>query len=671
MYYGVSYYPEHKNEEELRHDIKLLKESGINTVRMGEFAWCRFEPRDGEFQFDWLDQVVLELSEAGIQSIICTPTACPPAWMLAKHEDLVYIDNRGVKRPFGGRRHYCYNHEAYRIYSQRIARKLGEHYGANPNVIGFQIDNEPAQEVTGRCCCNTCKDKFRNWLREKYGTLEEFNERIGGIFWSSEYTDFNQVCPPINTIEVGGINEINAFYENPTIRIEFERFSSESQIEYQNIQVFELKNHTNLPITTNATGLATNSINNYESTKELSNYAFDYYPSLREAVVDSFPYSFARGIKQGKPFWILEFMSGGGHRLSGSGRLQPNVGALKQAVLQSFAHGAEMMLHFQFRTFPFGAEQLNYAIVDIDGIPRRRYFEMRETAKLLNELKPLENAKFRNEVAVCVDYDVHWSLRIKPVNDPVFRYLNYCGDLYHTLAKSGLNADVISYDQDFSSYKFIVLPTAFILAENMRQKLKDYVANGGTVLATFLSSVKNKDNTGYKESLPAGLTDLFGVTVEEVEPVFDINKTNLRLKLEDQELIVQDVMWSELLSGRAKMIGTYCEDYKDGCGVISENLYGQGRAYYLGTALDQTAMSQLFTYITNKCNILPNAIRSDKKLEVVKRYLDGKEVYFLFNFEGSEIAVSGLKGFIDYLTGESIPDEIMIEKNGTLIVIQK
>ncbi|HEY8499792.1 MAG TPA: beta-galactosidase, partial [Clostridia bacterium] len=148
MKYGVSYYPEQKKKEEIKRDIELMIESGINTVRMGEFAWCRFEPEEGVFCFDWLDDVVEELGMAGIDSIICTPTACPPAWLVEKHPDILYVDNRNVIRPFGGRRDCCYNNPVYRKYSRIIAEVIGKHYGNNPYVYAFQIDNELAQEGT-------------------------------------------------------------------------------------------------------------------------------------------------------------------------------------------------------------------------------------------------------------------------------------------------------------------------------------------------------------------------------------------------------------------------------------------------------------------------------------------------------------------------------------------
>ena len=668
MQYGVSYYPEYKSPEELEHDIKLLIASNINTVRMGEFAWCRMEPREGEYQFDWLEDVVERLGEAGIRSIICTPTACPPSWLVYRYPEVLYVDNRGEKRPFGGRRFYCYSNPTYREYSRKIAKEIGERFGRNPYVSGFQIDNEPAQEASGRCHCPVCQKKFSGWLKEKYQTIEEYNRRSGNIFWGQEYENFEQIKPPVNTIEVSAHQSLPVYFENPTLRLEFERFSSDSQIEYQNIQADILHAYSDYPVTTNGTGLATNSINYYESTKNLDCYGFDYYPGLRDAAVDSFPYAFARGVKEGAPFWVMEFMSGGGHRFGGSGRVQPNPGALKQAVLQSFAHGADMMLHFQFRTFPFGAEQLNYAIVDMDGIPRRRYYEMQDTAKLLRQLEPLEKAEFANRAAICVDYDTNWALRIKPVNDPEFKYLDYAGRLYRLLGEQGYNADVIGYDGDFSQYKLLVLPAAFITTKGMQQKLRQYVKDGGVLLATFLTSVKNEDNVGYTESLPAGLTDVFGTVVEEVEPVFKSNHAAVRLNLGKVQAISQDGMWCDLLSGTAKSIGTYWEGYKKDAMVVGENEFGKGKAYYLGTDLENEVLKVLFEHLCQDVQIQKNPIQSRPKVEVVHRVLDGDDYYYVFNFTAQDTEVDVEVPVYDYLNLCTYEKKIPLEQNGFAVV---
>ncbi|MCR1843334.1 beta-galactosidase [Murimonas intestini] len=668
MYYGAAYYPEHKTAEELEHDMILLIESGINTVRMGEFAWCRMEPREGEYQFDWLEAAVERLGKAGIRSIICTPTACPPAWLVYKHPEVVYVDNRGLERPFGGRRFYCYNNPVYREYSRKITEEIGRRFGKNPYVCGFQIDNEPAQEASGRCHCPVCQAKFSEWLKDKYKTIEEYNRRSGNIFWGQDYDSFDQIRMPVNTIEVSAEQKMPVYFENPTLRLEYERFCSESQIEYQDIQSDVLHGYTEYPVTTNGTGLATNSIDYYKSTRKLDCYGFDYYPGLRDAAVDSFPYAFARGVKDGAPFWVMEFMSGGGHRFGGSGRVQPNPGALKQAVLQSFAHGAEMMLHFQFRTFPFGAEQLNYAIVDMDGVPRRRYYEMQETARLLKELEPLENAGFANEIAICVDYDTHWALRIKPVNDPDFKYLDYAGKMYHVLEDNGYNSDVISYDADFSKYKFLIVPSAFVASREFQQKLRRFTEEGGILLGTFLTSAKNEDNVGYTDSLPAGLTDVFGAVVEEVEPVFKDNHTNVRLDLDGSEAVSTDGMWSDILGGSARAIGTYTQDYKTDSMVISENTYGKGTAVYMGTDLEKEAMGELFQYLCRRAGISKNPVKAEEKIEVVRRVLNGENYYYVFNFTAKEAEVSVETPVYDYLKKCRYEEKAVLERNGFAVL---
>ncbi|MCI9141942.1 MAG: beta-galactosidase, partial [Lachnospiraceae bacterium] len=355
----------------------------------------------------------------------------------------------------------------------------------------------------------------------------------------------------------------------------------------------------------------------------------------------------------------------------------------KQAVVQSMAHGGEMMLHFQFRTYPFGAEQLNYAIVDMDGVPRRRYREMQETAALLKKLEPLENTAFPREAAVCFDYDSHWALRIKPVNDPAFHYVDYCGKLYHYLENIGVTADVTSLKADWSSYRVVILPAAIILSFEEQEKVKRFVEQGGTVIATFLTSVKNKDNVGYTESLPAGLTEVFGSVVEEVEPVFDGNHTKLRLCMESYEALCHmeetednvlestDGMWSELLGGVSETLGSYLEDYKEGAKVVSAFTCGKGRAYYVGTDLEPEAYRIFLKGIMKEAGVHRSPVEREAGVDLVTRFGEDKEYLFLFNFTARETEVVLPAGFQDYLTGEKLGTKCRIARNGILIAAGK
>ena len=669
MYYGASYYPEHKTKEELKHDIELLSQSGINTVRMGEFSWCRMEPEPGKYDFKWLLETVEELGKAGIRTVICTPTACPPAHLVSAHPEILYVDNRGITRPFGGRRHYCYNNPVYREASATVTRELAKVFGKHKDVLGFQIDNEPAQEGTGRCHCPVCQAKFQNWLQEKYGDISELNRHWGTIFWSMEYQNFKQIFPPVNTIEKGAAQTIGSYYENPGLRLDFERFCSESQIEYQNIQADILKEYSDKYVTTNATGLATNSIDYYKSFASLTQYAFDYYPNLRSGEINAFPYAFARGIKEDTPFWVLEFVSGGGHKLNGGGRMQSPPGALKQSVVHAMANGAQMLLHFQFRSFPFGAEQLNYAIVDTDGVPRRRYREMQETAELLGKLKEAELAEFRNEVAVCFDYEALWALKMKPANSEYHDYIPYETRFFNLLARNGIGADVVSFESDLSKYKMVIVPTAFVMSRKIQQKLTDYCKNGGTLLATFLTSVKDEYNTGYTDTLPAGLTEVFGVTVEEVDPVYGENHTKLCLKLDDgKEYIVQDGIWSELLGGAARTVAAYTEDYKKGSKVIGSHAYGRGKAVYLGTDLPDEAMQELLKQLTKDAGIDRIPFEIPQGIQAVRRFLDENEIYYLFNFTGKPASMELPEGMENLVTGEVMGRTVTFDRNGFAVL---
>lgn len=143
-----------------------------------------------------------------------------------------------------------------------------------------------------------------------------------------------------------------------------------------------------------------------------------------------------------------------------------------------------MMLHFQFRTFPYGAEQLNYAIVDMDGVPRRRYYEMQDTAAVLKKLEPYEKAVMKNEAAIIMDYDAYWALKIKPVNES-FQYISFCGQFYRTLNRLGVGADVVSLDADWSGYKVLFLPAMFILRKEYRDKMKEYGPAGRNPFCYF------------------------------------------------------------------------------------------------------------------------------------------------------------------------------------------
>lgn len=671
MKYGVAYYPEHRTAEEIERDIELMAAAGLNVVRMGEFAWSRMEPAAGQYDFTWLDRAIEALGRAGISTIICTPTAAPPAWLVEQHPEILYMDNRGVIRPFGARRHYCYNSPVYREYSKRVAEKLARHYGPNPYVLAFHIDNELAQETTGRCQCSVCRWKFQEWLCNKYGTIEELNDKWGTIFWSQEYDRFSQMRPPQRSTELGAEQPNEMYYDNPSLRLDFERFSSQSIIEFQNCQVHVISSLTDKLVTSNATGLGTSSINYHEAFENLDRYSLDLYPNFRGNEMDhpAFSYSFARGVKPGLPFWIVEFGCGGGHGLWGKqGTLQPYPGAMKQAVVHAFASGAELLTHFQWATFRFGAEQLDGAVVDADGVPRRRYREIADTAAELRRLKPfLEHSTLENDAAICWDYDVLWALKIKPINRG-FDYMTYCNRLYTLLTSLGLGVDVLRFGDDISRYNLVVLPTPFLMNDGSKSTLRDYVYNGGTVISTFLTAVKDSYNVVPGEVLPSGLTDLFGIHVTEYEPVFSGTEASIVLDTAIKNKGTNQ-LWTEVIeSCGADIIGRYESTFRRGEAVISRNRYGAGHAYYLGTDLDDKTLLAFLETVISRVSLRRAPVQGPRGVEVLTRYHQDDPMYFIFNFTMQPVTIEIGSERINMLTGDVISGQQTIGEKSYLVI---
>lgn len=662
--YGYSFYPEHCfTWNEIERDIQLIKDSGANVVRMGEFCWDKLEPDEGVYDFEWLEKVIDTLGENGISTVLCTPTACPPIWLMNKYPDMRYVDNRGIKRPFGSRNHFCYNNADYRRLAAAIAEKLSEKFGSNPYVTGFQIGNEFAQEGTGRCHCDTCLGKFRDYLKDRYKTIDKLNKSWGTFFWSQTYRCFDEIEFPVSDDESSAQIHIRAFKDNPSLRLVFQRFCSDSMTDCLKNIYDALKLHSDKPVTTNSTGFGTNSVDYFDFYKDMDVYGLDSYPPLWRHTPSWLPldYSFARALKQ-KNFWVLEFSIGGGHANQENGRPQPVPGAIELFSMYSFASGAQLLTHFQLKTFRFGAEQLNYSLLDQDSVPRRKYFEFQRTAAAVKKYEPLLTGTHITpaDIAIVINYETLWAFRIKPAGS--HRYMDYVTQLLSLLNAGGYTADVVGTEADLSQYKFVIVPSMFVTGEDFKEKISQYVNNGGYVLATFLTAVKDRNNVAFADSLPAGLSDVFGVAVSEVEPVTEETVNNVCISLDKDVFMCKNRYWlDELEPHDAQSLAVLTGGYRKNKCVLSKNIYGKGRAYYLATGLCEDTMKKLLMHIADKSGArrlpfeLPQGVEA-----VVRSYGDGRRIYGLFNFSAENKILYPGEGYMDYDSGK-ISDEVVLE----------
>ena len=647
MYYGADYYPEHWPEERWHLDAKLMEEAGINVTRLAEFAWSKLEPEEGRFDFLWLDKVIDILSKHNIKVVLGTPTASPPMWLVKKYPKILPVDQDGHIMGPGGRRHYCYNSPEYRELTRKIVTAMTEHYKDNLNVIGWQIDNELGCHESNRCYCDNCLAKFREWLKNKYGTLENLNNSWGTVFWSQTYNSWDEVILPRRTVGA----------HNPSLLLDFCRFVSDSTIDYQNFQLEILKSICpNKFITHNFMGLF-GGLDYYKLGEELDFVSWDNYPKFGNKVIPqqiALAHDVMRGIK-GKNFWIMEEQSGpAGWEVFGA---TPLPGEIRLWAYQGIAHGADAIVYFRWRTCRFGTEEFWHGILDHDGVPRRRYQEVKQVGQELKDLSDIVGSRYKAEVAIIYSYDIRWSLEIQP-NNPGFNYMGQIEKYYSALFNQHIPVDIVPPTKDLSKYKLVIAPSLYLMTPEIRDNLASFVKNGGTLVVTLRSGVKDWNNVVTDKTLPGELADLLGIEIEEYYSLPSGETCHIR------------GIWPENYSCKAicemvvpksaEVIAQYEDGPYAGRCAASLNRFGSGETIYVGTDPEIQYIESLIFWLVNRCKIDIVAMGS-KDVEVDIREKDGGRYIFLLNHSDKEESIKlSFPGEVEEITLK--PREVRIIK---------
>jgi beta-galactosidase len=475
FYYGADYYPEHWPEAHWPEDARLMAEAGFNVVRLAEFAWALMEPQDGRFDFSWLDRAIDALSAHGMQVVLGTPTASPPPWLMAKQEDLFLVQKSGVRLTYGLRREYCPNNPLYQEHSARIVAHMAGHYRDNTAVIGWQIDNE----FGDRCYCAICRRHFQDWLRKRYGSLDQLNARWGTVFWGHIYSEWSQIPVPLES----------ARSHNPGLNLDYYRFMSDSYRAYQKMQIDIIReSNPQHFITHNLMGFKYPFLNNYDMTEDLDFVSWDNYWrmqwNMEAAVHPSFValnHDTMRGLKK-QNFWVMEQQSGGGGWEMVS--IPPKPGELRLWTYQSIAHGADGIVYFRWRTCRHGTEQYWHGILDHHGMPGRRYAETALVGKELQKIGDLvAGSSISPQVAIMQSYDTRFAFQIQP-NNPRFQYERHIQDIYDGFFAQNIPLEIVSEKDSLSGYQVVIVPAMYVLAEETAANLEQFAAAGGIVVFT-------------------------------------------------------------------------------------------------------------------------------------------------------------------------------------------
>jgi beta-galactosidase len=665
FYFGTDYYPEHWPEERWPEDARLMAEAGINVVRLAEFAWSWMEPKKGKYDFEWLDRAISILHSHGIEVVLGTPTAAPPPWLMSRHPEIFLVREDGRRVTYGNRREYCPSNPVYHDYTRCIVTEMAEHYADNPAVIGWQIDNE----FGARCYCPVSAAAFREWLRERYGSLDELNERWGTIFWSHVYTDWDQIPVPLET---GGS-------PNPGLALDFARFSSDAYVAYQKMQLDILRQKCPSHfITHNFMGFKFDLINYFDLARDLDFVAWDNYQRMQWRMAMEVDPGYAglaadcmRGLKR-KNVWVMEQQSGPGGWEIVSVATRP--GELRLWAYQTIAHGADAVVFFRWRTARFGTEEYWHGLLDHDGRVGRRYEEIeRMGAEIRRAGDTICGAVIKSSVAIVNSYDSRFAFQIQG-NNPQFSYPLAVYQFYHPFYRRQVSVDVVAPTDDLSGYKLVVAPALHVVSEEVAENLRRFAEAGGVLVITARTGVKDMANAVVNQRLPGLLAELCGVAVEEYDSLPEDVENGLEFTVHELTTgrPVAARAWCDVLELRgAATIARYTSDYYAGKPAITLNQFGQGKVLYVGTMGDERLYEKLTGWLLGMAGVR-RIIAAPDGVEVTERWQGDQRLLFVLNHTDREQEITLDKNYKDLLSdSNALVGTITIAPRDVLALVEE
>lgn len=645
----------------LEEDIKMMKKAGVNTATVGVFSWSALEPQEGNFQFGWLHDIMDKLYENGIYTVLATPTGARPAWMDEKYPSVLRVEKDGRRNHHSGRHNHCMSSLEYRALVEKMDTKLAQEFGSHPGLILWHISNE----LGGECYCDSCKKRFQEYLREKYhNNIEELNKQWWTSFWSRRFDSFEQIEPPYDNGEhsILGLN------------LDWKRFNSWNMKDYLAFERRILKKYTpQVPATANFMKLF-EQLDYVDLAKEIDIISWDGYPSWNndyETPADtaaelSFDHAVMRSLKKDKPFMLMESTPSLVNWHSVNKLKRP--GILRASSIQTIGCGSDTVQYFQRRKGRGAAEQFHGAVVDHLGRDDTRVFkEVSEVGELLKKLAPVTGSRVASKAAVLFDWSNRWAIKdMQGMAHDTKNYEKEVRKFYNIHLKKGINADIVFPLEDLSSYSLVVLPMYYAVSKEAGAWLKEYVKNGGTVVATYLTAYVNENTLAYLGGFPgAGLGEVFGLYAEELDTLYPTDSNAVLMK-DGNKAIVKDYCELIKLTG-AEVLGTYESDFYAGMPAVTVHSYGNGKAYYIGTRMEEEDLIKFFTQIWSECGI------KEKELPEGVEYLtrtaeDGSTFDFYVNYNAMPVTVQLSKDGTNLLNGEAVSGKVEILPFNAVVV---
>ncbi|MBV7698062.1 beta-galactosidase [Streptomyces sp. TRM70350] len=642
LLFGGDYNPEQWPEETWPDDVRLMKAAGVNSVTLGVFSWSELEPAPGERNFGWLDRLMDLLHEGGIGVVLATPTASPPPWLGRLHPDTLPRDADGRVELWGGRQHFSHSSATYRRHAAAITEDLAARYGGHPALTMWHINNEYCTFDYG----DEAAERFRNWLKDRYGTLDALNSAWGTAFWSQRYDTWTGILPPRHA----------HYMKNPTQLLDFRRFTSDMLLECYAAERDIVRCHTpHIPVTSNFMPLWIGQ-DAWRWAEEEDVVSVDLYPDPRDplgaqqgALIQDMTRSQARGP------WMLMEQAAGPVNWRGVNHPKPR-GLNRLWSLQAVARGADAVCYFQWRQSRQGAEKFHSGMVSHAGEQGRTYQEVKQLgAELAKISQEVTGRHISADVAVLHDWHAWWAgvqdgrLSTEVDHPAVLRAW------HRALWEAHLTTDFAHPEHDLTGYRLVVAPQLYLLTDTAIDNLISYVRQGGTLVCGFLTGVADEDDRVRPGGMDARLRELFGIrTLHEWWP------------LDAGEAVACDgfdgTLWSEEIEAEPSVTETV--PYKGGELDGLPAVLRKDRAWYVSTLPEPDALRELLTRIAADAQVRPVLDGLPTTVEAVRR----GDLLFVLNHGREPVTVPVPGTHHDLLGDTTVQDEVRLDRYGVAVL---
>ncbi|WP_411722359.1 beta-galactosidase [Mycetocola sp.] len=646
--YGGDYNPEQWDREVWLEDIALMKDAGVNLVSIGIFSWALLEPREGEYDFGFLDDILGLLAGAGIDVDLGTPTASPPAWFWKRYPAAQPVTRDGRTLGFGSRGMVSPSSPEYRRASAAIADQLARRYADHPAVVMWHVHNEYGAPISDSYDDYSVA-AFQEWLQNRYSTLETLNRAWGTRFWGQSYGEWDEIDAP----------RVSASVSNQAQRLDFQRFTSDALLACYLGERDAIRRYTDAPITTNFMATNCPSVDYWKWAKEVDVIANDHYLIAERTdnhVLLAMDADLTRSLAGNRPWILME------HSTSAVNWQPRNIakraGEMARNSMSHVARGADAVLFFQFRASRFGAEKFHSAMLPHGGTETRIWKEVVELGSDLAGLSRVKGSRVTASVAIVWSIESFWALDLEWRPSVELGHRERIEAFYTALWGLGVTVDFVHPSQDLSCYDVVFAPSLYLLAEDDAANIDRYVSGGGNLVVSYFSGIVGENDEVPAGASPGGLRDVLGLSIEEFLPLY-----------EDQTVSLSDSAsgraWSdEIALGTATAVATYVDGPAAGKPAVTRNSRGSGSAWYVSTKLEGGDLRSLVTSALDAAGV--SYVAPVEGLEVVTRTGETEHFTFYINHADADapLSVTGT----DVLTGAPVSEAASVPAGGVRVV---